>query len=84
MANKKSHIFNCGYGKGYSVKEVIKCFNEILDKEILYKIGPRRPGDSKMLVSNPDKFTNFFLWKPKFNDLKYILTTALKWEKKIK
>ena len=84
MVNKKSHIFNCGYGKGYSVKEVIKCFNEILDKKILYKIGPRRPGDSKMVVSNPDKFNNFFSWKPKFNNLKYILTTTLKWEKKIK
>ena len=79
-----SHIFNCGYGKGYSVKEVIDTFNEILDKKISFKIGPRRDGDSKMIVANPTKFNNFFSWKPKFNNLKYILKTAYEWEKKIK
>tara|TARA_B100000787_G_C16187177_1_gene295354 strand:- start:1311 stop:2297 length:987 start_codon:yes stop_codon:yes gene_type:complete len=84
MKNKKSHIFNCGYGKGYSVKEVIETFNKILDKKIKYKIGPRRPGDSKMVISNPDKFNKFFSWKPKFKDLRYILKTAFRWEKKIK
>jgi UDP-glucose 4-epimerase len=82
--NDKSHIFNCGYGKGYSVKDVIKNFNEILDDKINYKIGPRRLGDSKMVVANPNKFNNFFSWKPKYNDIKYILNTALNWEKKIK
>jgi len=82
--NSDSHIFNCGYGKGYSVKEVIDNFNEILDKKISFKTGPRRDGDSKMVVADPDKFNNFFSWKPKFNNLKYILKTAYEWEKKIK
>ena len=82
--NGKSDIFNCGYGKGYSVKEIIENFNEILDKKINYEIGPRRNGDSKMIVANPEKFNKFFGWKPKFNDIKYILRTAVNWEKKIK
>jgi len=82
--NDKSHIFNCGYGTGYSVKDVIKNFNEILDNKINYRIGPRRLGDSKMVVANPNKFNNFFSWKPKYNNIKYILNTALNWEKKIK
>ena len=84
IENSVSHIFNCGYGKGYSVKEVISTFNEILDKKILYKIGQRRDGDSKMVVADPSKFNNFFSWKPQFNNLKYILKTAYEWEKKIK
>ena len=84
IENNDSHIFNCGYGKGYSVKEVIDTFNEILDKKISFNIGPRRVGDSKMIVANTSKFNNFFLWKPKFNNLKYILKTAYEWEKKIK
>ncbi len=84
IENNDSHIFNCGYGKGYSVKEVIDTFNEILDKKISFKIGPRRVGDSKMIVANTSKFNNFFLWKPKFNNLKYILKTAYEWEKNIK
>ena len=80
----KSDIFNCGYGKGYSVKEVIENFNQILDKKISYEIGPRRDGDSKMIIANPEKFNKFFGWKPKFNNIKYILKTAVDWEKKIK
>ena len=84
IKNGKSEIFNCGYGKGYSVKEVIENFNQILDKKINYEIGPRRDGDSKMIIANPEKFNNFFDWKPKFNNIKYILKTAVDWEKKIK
>lgn len=80
----KSNIFNCGYGTGYSVKEVIENFNKILDKKINFEIGPRRQGDSKMVVANSDKFKEFFSWKPKFNDIRYILKTAIEWEKKIK
>ena len=79
----KSNIFNCGYGKGFSVKEVIKTYNKILDKKIKYEIGERRPGDSKLVVANPDKFKKTMKWKPKFNDLKYILKTAYSWEKKL-
>ncbi len=84
IENGKSDIFNCGYGKGYSVKEVIETFNQILDKKINYEIGPRRDGDSKMIIANPEKFNKFFGWKPKFNNIKYILKTAVDWEKKIK
>lgn len=84
IENGKSNIFNCGYGTGYSVKEVIENFNKILDKKINFEIGPRRQGDSEMVVANSDKFKEFFSWKPKFNDIRYILKTAVEWEKKIK
>ncbi len=82
--NGKSEIFNCGYGVGYSVKQVVENFNQILDKKIDYEIGPRRDGDSKMIVANSDKFNKLFSWKPRFNNIKYILKTALEWERKIK
>ena len=84
IKNGKSDVFNCGYGKGYSVKEVLENFNQILDKKINFEIGPRRDGDCKMIVANPEKFNKFFSWKPKFNSIKYILKTAVDWEKKIK
>ncbi|MDA8835170.1 UDP-glucose 4-epimerase GalE [Candidatus Pelagibacter bacterium] len=79
-----SNLFNCGYGNGFSVKEVIENLNSILKTKIKVKIGPRRSGDSQKLISNIDKFYNLFKWKPKFNDIKKILDTAVKWEKKIK
>ena len=47
--NNKSQIFNCGYGIGYSVKEIIFEMNKILKKDLKFKIGPRRPGDSEKL-----------------------------------
>ena len=81
--NNQSDIFNCGYGKGFSVKEVIETYNKFLEKKIKYKIGPKRPGDSKLVVANPDKFNKIMDWQPKFDNLEYILKTAYEWEKKL-
>ena len=83
LDKNQSNIFNCGYGNGYSVKEVIDTYNKILNKKIKSKIGPRRPGDSKMVVADPTKFNKTLNWKPKFNNLEYILKTAYEWEKKL-
>ena len=83
LDKNQSNIFNCGYGNGYSVKEVINTYNKFLDKKIKSKIGPRRPGDSKMVVADPSKFNKTLNWEPKFNNLEYILKTAYEWEKKI-
>ena len=84
IENNKSQIFNCGYGVGVSVKEVIKSLNEILKFKISTEIGKRRPKDSKKVVANTAKFYKYSSWKPKYNNLKLILTSSLKWEKKLK
>ena len=84
LKDNQSEIFNCGYGKGYSIKEVINCLNNLLETNINFEIGPRRDGDSECLVSNSEKFIKAMSWKPKFNDLNYILKTAIAWEKKLK
>ena len=79
----ESNLFNCGYGNGFSIKDVINELNKIINKNLETTIGPRRHGDSELLVSNVDKFMKYFSWKPKYNDLNYILKTAINWEKKI-
>lgn len=84
LKDNQSEIFNCGYGKGYSIKEVINCLNNLLETNINFEIGPRRDGDIECLVSNSEKFIKAMSWKPKFNDLNYILKTAIAWEKKLK
>ena len=84
LKDNQSEIFNCGYGKGYSIKEVINCLNNLLETNINFEIGPRRDGDSECIVSNSEKFIKAKSWKPKFNDLNYILKTAIAWEKKLK
>ena len=83
VKNKKSIILNCGYGRGYSVKEVLDNINDINKKPIRIEFGKRRIGDSSMLVSNTSKLKNLLNWKPKFNNLKFIIKTAIDWERKI-
>ena len=83
LKNKKSNIFNCGYGKGYSVKEILYSANNLLKNNINYTFGPRRPGDSEYIVSNPNKFKKITGWKPKNENVKKIILSAIKWEKKL-
>jgi len=84
IKNQKSNIFNCGYGRGFSVNEVIKNLISILKLKITTRIGKRRPGDSQSVVADSSKFKKYFSWKPRFNDLENIIRSALEWEKKQK
>ena len=79
----ESDLFNCGYGNGFSIKEVVNELNKIINNNLKTSIGPRRPGDSQLIVSNVEKFMKYFSWKPKHNSLNYILKTAISWEKKL-
>ena len=79
----ESDLFNCGYGNGFSIKEVVNELNKIINSNLKTSIGPRRPGDSQLIVSNVEKFMKYFSWKPKHNSLNYILKTAISWEKKL-
>ena len=83
ISGGQSDLFNCGYGYGYSVRDIIKNLNKLLKEDIKIKIGPRRPGDSKMIISDVEKFKKYFKWQPKHNDIKKILKTAIDWEKKL-
>ena len=78
-----STIFNCGYGKGYSIKDVVNEMNKITNSEIKYEFGPNRPGDATHTVADVTKFKEHFKWKPKFDNLNVILKSALDWENKI-
>ena len=81
LKNPSSNIFNCGYGSGYSVKEVIREMENIVKNKLKVEIGPRRPKDIAVSVANSDKFKKNFNWKPRFNNLNIILSSALNWEK---
>ena len=83
IKENKSHVINCGYGLGFSVKDVIKKFNEINKKKITIEQGSRRPGDSAILVTDITKLKKVLNWKPKYNDLSFIVKTSIDWEKKL-
>ncbi len=83
LENKISNIFNCGYGKGYSVLEVINTANKMYNNKIKFEYYKRRPGDAEKLISNVSKLHQNLNWCQKFDDLKIIIQTAVEWEKKI-
>ena len=76
-----TNIFNCGYGSGYSVKEVVTEMEKIIKNKLQVEIGPRRPNDISVSIANSDKFKKEFNWKPRFNNLNIILSSALNWER---
>ncbi|WP_122894160.1 UDP-glucose 4-epimerase GalE [Arcobacter peruensis] len=78
-----SDTFNCGYGYGYSVKEVIETMKKVSGVDFHVDIVPRRAGDPSTLISDNTKIKTKMNWVPKYNDLELICKTALEWEKKI-
>ena len=80
--NNKSLILNCGYGKGYSVLDIVKVFKKV-KKNVLTKFQKRRPGDIAQVYSNTNKLKKTLKWKPKYNNINLILKHAVNWEKKL-
>ena len=81
-SSKKSLILNCGYGKGYSVKEIVEIFKKI-KKGVIIKYKKKRIGDVAQIYSDNSKLKKILKWKPKFNNIRTILKSAIKWEKKL-
>ena len=77
------NVFNCGYGKGFSVQEIVHQFENIIGKKIEYKITHRRKGDAEISVANVEKIYKELSWKPENDNLRTILESALMWEKKL-
>lgn len=82
MKHNKSETFNIGYGKGFSVLQVIEAFNDVLNRQIPYSFERRRDGDCASVVASVDKIKMSTDWKPQFEDIKKIVESAYKWEEK--
>ena len=79
----KSEVFNCGYGYGYSVKEVVEAVKKITHIDFKTEEVGRRPGDPPVLVADSSRLKSELNWKPMHADLEYIIMTAWEWEKKL-
>jgi UDP-glucose 4-epimerase len=78
-----SATFNCGYGKGASVFEVIDAVRRASGRDFPVEIGPRRAGDPAALVANVDRIRSTLAWRPQFQDLDTIVGHALAWERRL-
>lgn len=78
-----STILNCGYGQGYSVKEVIQTLEKIVGRAIPAVISQPRPGDIPEVIANNQKICHTLDWRPQYNDIRFMIQTAYDWEKNV-
>jgi UDP-glucose 4-epimerase len=76
--------FNCGYGRGFSVFEVIDMVKRVSGKDFPVTIAPRRAGDPAGLVADNSRIRSTLNWSPQYDDLEVIVRHALDWEEKLK
>jgi UDP-glucose 4-epimerase len=78
-----SVTLNCGYGRGFSVLEVIDTVKRVSGVDFKVELAPRRLGDPAQIVAASDRARATLKWQPHFDDLDTIVTHALAWEKKL-
>jgi UDP-glucose 4-epimerase len=79
----KSHLLNCGYGRGFSVLEVLDAVDRVTNRKIDRTLGPRRAGDPDALISDNRAILATFPWRPRYDNLETIVGHALAWERKL-
>jgi len=78
-----SLTLNCGYGRGYSVLEVIEVVKRVSGRDFEVRLSPRRPGDPAQIIAAADRIRNQLGWRPRHDDLEGIVVQALAWEESL-
>jgi UDP-glucose 4-epimerase len=79
----RSLTFNCGYGRGFSVLEVLDAVDRVAGVSLQRRMEPRRAGDPDSLISDPARLKAHVPWQPKYADLDVIIAHALAWEQRL-
>ena len=79
----RSHTMNCGYGRGFSVLEVLDAVDRVTNRRIERRMQPRRAGDPAELVADNAAILAALPWRPERDDLDTIVRDALAWERKL-
>jgi UDP-glucose 4-epimerase len=78
-----STTLNCGYGRGYSVFQVIDAVRRVAGCDFPVRMGPRRGGDPTSIVARADRIGELLAWRPTMNNLDTIVAHALAWERRL-
>jgi UDP-glucose 4-epimerase len=78
-----STTLNCGYGHGYSVREVLRMVEKVSGRPLVVEEVPRRAGDPPSLVARAERIRDALGWDPEFDDLETIVRTQLEWEHRL-
>ena len=79
--NGRNLLLNCGYGRGFSVLEVIDVVKRVSGTDFEVRYAPRRAGDPAALVAQADRIRETLAWEPRYEDLAAIVEQALRWER---
>ncbi|MCB2048686.1 MAG: UDP-glucose 4-epimerase GalE [Novosphingobium sp.] len=80
---ERSLTMNCGYGRGFSVFEVLDAVDRVTNRKLVRHMEPRRTGDPDALISDNARIKATLPWHPQYADLDLIVTHALQWERKL-
>ncbi len=80
-AGGESTVLNCGYGRGYSVSEVLRAVERVVGQPLPIRMGARRPGDPPALVAQAARIRAVLGWRPRHDDLDRIVGSAIAWER---
>lgn len=78
-----SLVANCGYGRGFSVLDVLGCVKNVSGRDFSVTMSGRRPGDAASVVANSSVARDEMDWTPQYDDLELIVRTALEWESRL-
>jgi UDP-glucose 4-epimerase len=76
-------VFNCGYGHGYSVREVLESVQRVAGKPLAIREEPRREGDPPSIIARAQRIRSQLGWSPQLDNLDTIVASALRWEEKL-
>jgi UDP-glucose 4-epimerase len=83
-ANGESAIYNCGYGRGFSVQGIISAMERVSGKKIPVRKCARRAGDPAIIVGDSSKLQKALGWRPAYDDIDKIVRSGLAWEERIR
>ena len=81
-AGAPATVYNCGYGRGLSVRQVVDGVEKVVGRPLPVVEGPRRPGDPPILISDPSRIKAALGWQPIHDDLDGIIRSAIAWERR--
>jgi UDP-glucose 4-epimerase len=82
MDGGNGEVFNCGYGHGYSVRDVVHAARKVTGINFLAEAAALRPGSRRFWLHPTSKIANVLNWKPRHDDLEYIIKTEWECERK--
>ncbi len=76
-------VLNCGYGRGHSVRAVLKAVERATGVVLPVRVAPRRAGDPPAVIAAADRIRSLLAWRPAFDDLDAIIADAVSWERRL-